>query len=118
MPTDLEIREHAAVPRVIRQVLDCLSGALPKGTRVIVFGSHAADRAKDDSDIDIDLFIIEHKVDNRTAEIIRLSELLGRQFIPADVVMMSNEMFSRQSEIPNTLAWRVAKQGIEYELVH
>jgi predicted nucleotidyltransferase len=116
MPTDLEIREHAAVPRVIRQVLDCLSGALPKGTRVIVFGSHAADRAKDDSDID--LFIIEHKVDDRTAEIIRLSELLGRQLIPADVVVMSSEMFSRQSEIPNTLAWRVAKQGIEHELVH
>jgi predicted nucleotidyltransferase len=116
MSTDLEVRECASAPQVIRQALDCLSGALPKGARVIVFGSHAVGRAKDDSDLD--LFVIEHKVDDRTAEIIRLSELLGRQLIPADVVVMSSEMFDRQSEIPNTLAWRVTKQGIEYALVH
>jgi predicted nucleotidyltransferase len=116
MSTNLKVRDHATAPQVIRQVLDCLSGALPHGARVIVFGSHAAGRAKNDSDID--LFVIEQKIDDRTAETIRLSELLGRRLIPADVVVMSSEMFNRQSEIPNTLAWRVAKQGIEYALVH
>jgi len=96
--------------------LDHLAPALPSGARVIVFGSHADGSASANSDLD--LLIIEPEVKDRVAEMIRLSTLLGRQLIPADVVVMSSEMFGRQREIPNTLAWRVARQGIEYEFVH
>lgn len=105
-----------STPQAIRVALGHLSQALPNGARVIVFGSHAEGRAQADSDID--LLIIEPEVDDRAAEMSRLSALLGRQLIPADVVVMSSEMFDRQREIPNTLAWRVARQGIEYEFVH
>ncbi|MBI4740319.1 MAG: nucleotidyltransferase domain-containing protein [Betaproteobacteria bacterium] len=98
----------------VRLALDHLSAALPDGARVIVFGSHAEGSARPDSDID--LFVIEPEVKDRAEEMIRLSALLGRQLIPADVVVMSGEMFVRQREIPNTLAWRVARQGVEYEL--
>ena len=115
MTAVLEVREPA-VPQVIRSALDYLIPVLPNGTRVIVFGSHAEGTARADSDID--LLVIEPEVKDRAAEMIRLSALLGRQLIPADVVVMSSEMFGRQREIPNTLAWRVARQGIEYELVH
>lgn len=108
--------QKSIVPQAIQAALDCLTQALPQGARVIVFGSHAAGQAQADSDID--LFVIEPEVGDRTAETIRLSALLGRRLIPADVVVMSNEMFVRQREIPNTLAWRVARQGIEYALVH
>ena len=96
--------------------LDHLAPELPIGARVFVFGSHAEGSARADSDID--LLIIEPEVKDRAAEMIRLSALLGRQLIPADVEVMSSEMFCRQREIPNTLAWRVARQGIEYEFVH
>ena len=115
MPTVHEVCEPA-VPQVIRLALDHLAPELPIGARVIVFGSHAEGSARADSDID--LLIIEPEVKDRAAEMIRLSALLGRQLIPADVVVMSSEMFGRQREIPNTLAWRVARQGIEYEFVH
>lgn len=115
MTAVLEIREFAA-PQAIRLALDHLAPALPNGARVIVFGSHADGSARTDSDID--LLIIEPEVKDRAAEMIRLSALLGRQLIPADVVVMSSEMFSRQREIPNTFAWRVARQGIEYEFIH
>jgi predicted nucleotidyltransferase len=83
---------------------------------VFVFGSHAEGNARADSDID--LLIIEPEVKDRAAEMTRLSALLGRKLIPADVVVMSSEMFGRQREIRNTLAWRIARQGIEYEFAH
>jgi len=104
------------VPETIRLVLDHLAPELPQGARVIVFGSHAEGTAHADSDID--LLVIEPEVKDRAAEMIRLSALLGRQLIPADVVVMSSEMFGRQREITNTLAWRVARRGIEYEFAH
>lgn len=103
-------------PQAIRAALDCLAQALPHGTTVIVFGSHATGRAQADSDID--LFVVEPEVADRTAETIHLTAWLGRRLIPADVVVMSREMFARQREIPNTLAWRVARQGIEYAIAH
>lgn len=83
---------------------------------MIVFGSHVEGGARANSDID--LLVIEPEVKDRAAEMIRLSALLGRQLIPADVVVMSSEMFGRQREIINTLAWRIARQGIEYEFTH
>ncbi len=103
-------------PKAIRSVLDHLAPELPRGARVIVFGSHVVGNARADSDID--LLVIEPEVKDRTAEMIRLSALLGRQLIPADVVVMSSEMFGRQRKITNTLAWRIARQGIEYEFAH
>ncbi|MCX8085568.1 MAG: nucleotidyltransferase domain-containing protein [Rhodocyclaceae bacterium] len=101
-------------PSPIRRALDPLKGALPAGARVIVFGSHAEGRARADSDIDI--LVIEPEVSDRMVETIRLSSLLGRELIPADVVVMTSEMFDRQRQIPNTLAWRAARDGVEYEL--
>lgn len=100
----------------IQSVLTFLAPELPQGARVFVFGSHAEGSARADSDIDV--LVIEPEVKDRAAEMIRLSALLGRQLIPADVVVMSSEMFGRQREIRNTLAWRIARQGIEYEFAH
>jgi predicted nucleotidyltransferase len=106
----------STAPETIRLAISHLATELPDGTRVIVFGSHAEGRAKPDSDID--LFVIEPEVKDRAAEMVRLSAALGRQLIPADVVVMSSEMFSRQRNTPNTLAWHVARQGVEYEFAH
>lgn len=103
-------------PAAVRLALDHLAPELPDGARVIVFGSHANGTARADSDID--LLVIEPAVGDRAAETVRLSTLLGRQLIPADVVVMSGEMFGRQSKITNTHAWRVARQGVEYEFPH
>ena len=104
------------VPAAIQSALACLAPELPYGARVIVFGSYAEGRARADSDID--LLVIEPEVQDRVAEMIRLSALLGRLLIPADVVVMGSDMFGRQRESRNTLAWRIAREGIEHESAH
>lgn len=108
--------QRSIAPAAVQSALTCLAPELPRGARVIVFGSYAVGNARADSDID--LLVIEPEVKDRVAEMTRLSALLGRQLIPADVVVMSSEMFGRQREIRNTLAWRIARQGVEYEFAH
>lgn len=97
----------------IAEAASCLSGELPVGSRMIVFGSQGRGDAKPDSDLD--LLVIEPTVTNRFAEMTRLSTLLGQRLIPADVVVLSAEAFERQKLITNTLAWRAAREGSLHE---
>ncbi|TSE24505.1 Nucleotidyltransferase domain protein [Tepidimonas sediminis] len=93
----------------IEQARRQLDGALPEGSRVILFGSHARGQARPDSDLD--LLVVEPEVTDRHAEMARLAALLGRAHIPADVVVMSTAAFERQAGVVNTLAWRAQREG-------
>lgn len=93
--------------------LACLRGRLPPGSRVIVFGSRARGEAREDSDLD--LLVVEPEVGNRFDEMARLASLLGRQLIPADVVVMSDAAFEDERTQPNTLAWRAVREGRIHE---
>jgi predicted nucleotidyltransferase len=99
---------------LIQDAVDCLAQAVPTGTRLIVFGSQARGDAQVDSDLD--LLVVEPKVGDRFAEMARLSTLLGRRLIPADVVVMSADTFEQQKTVTNTLAWRAAQEGQVHEL--
>jgi predicted nucleotidyltransferase len=101
-PVDLTLR-----------VVECLRPVLPKGSRVAVFGSCARGDAASDSDID--LLVLEPEVPDRHREMSRLSRLLGRQLIPADVVVMSTRAFDEQRDIVNSLAWCVVREGQWHE---
>ncbi|MDI6748757.1 MAG: nucleotidyltransferase domain-containing protein [Rhodocyclaceae bacterium] len=100
----------------LQRAIDCLATALPVGSKVILFGSAAENRARADSDLD--LFVIEPEVANLSEEAARLAALLGRQLIAADVVVQDAATFDKQRRIPNTLAWHVARRGIAYGIEH
>lgn len=99
---------------LIQDALSCLSPAVPAGTRMIVFGSQGRGDAREDSDLD--LLVVEPVVADRFAEMARLSTLLGRRLIPADVVVMSRDAFDQQKAVVNTLAWRALQEGVVHEL--
>ena len=99
---------------LVQDTVDCLAAAVPPGTRLIVFGSTARGDARDESDID--LLVVEPVVIDRFGEIARLSALLGRRLIPADVKVLSAEAFEKQKSITNTLAWRAVQEGQFHEL--
>ena len=99
---------------LIDDALACLVRELPAGSRLIVFGSQVRGEVRADSDLD--LLVVEPEVADRFAEMARLSTVLGRRLIPADVVVMSAGAFEQQKGVVNTLAWRAAREGQEHEL--
>lgn len=101
-------------PTWLSETVECLRHAVPAGSRIIVFGSYARGDARDDSDLD--LLVVEPEVADRVAETVRLSALLGRRLLPADVVVMSRSTYESERAVPNTLAYRAANEGKVLEL--
>ena len=99
----------------IRRAAEVLIRAAPPGSTVILFGSHSTGLARGDSDLDF--LVVEDRVQNRFAEMARLSRLLGDLLIPADVVVVSRAFFERYRDTPNTLAYEASRKGRVYEPV-
>ena len=96
----------------IHHAIETLLAAVPAGSRVIVFGSQATGTADDRSDVD--LLVVEPEVTNRIQEMLRLTEVLRPLRIPVDVLVLSEAAFDYWKTTPNSLAYRVAKEGKVY----
>jgi predicted nucleotidyltransferase len=67
----------------IERAVDSLLEAAPDGSRVILFGSHARGDARPDSDLDF--LVIEPRVADHRAEMVRLHHVLQPMRVPVDV---------------------------------
>ncbi|MFH0964164.1 MAG: nucleotidyltransferase domain-containing protein [Planctomycetota bacterium] len=99
----------------IERAAKALLGAAPRASTVILFGSYGAGRAGPESDLDF--LVVEPEIKDRIGEMARLSRLLGKMLIPADVVVVSRELFERFRDTPNTLAHEASRGGRVYESV-
>ncbi len=84
--------------------------AVAQPVRVILFGSYGRGDAGPDSDLDI--MVIERRVDNRGEEMIRLRKAVGSIDVGADVLVYSETEYERRSQVPGTVL-----SGIHTELV-
>ena len=86
-----------------------LRDAAPPGSQIILFGSQARGNARPNSDADF--LVVEPKVRDRFGEMTRLSHLLGKMLVPADVVVMGKNIYDRFRDTPNTLAYTALREG-------
>jgi predicted nucleotidyltransferase len=79
------------------------------GARVILFGSQARGEAGPDSDID--LLVVQPRVDDRFGEIVRLQRVLAPLRLPADVVVVSEAHVQEWGDVQNTMLHDALREG-------
>ncbi len=91
--------------------------AVAQPIRVILFGSCGRGDAGQDSDLD--LMVIERRVDNRGEEMIRLRKAVGSIGVGVDVLVYSETEYERRSQVPGTVLYWARKEGRPlYEATH
>ena len=85
-----------------------ISAAAPDA-RVILFGSHAREEAVPGSDLDF--LVIEPTVENAGMESVRLRRTLRGLGVPADVVVVDEDLARRRSMVAGTMVERALREG-------
>ena len=92
----------------IRQAVELLrQAANPK--KIILFGSYGRGEPTDDSDVD--LLVVEDRVEDVGAEMVRLMRVLSPLRIPAEVLVTSLAEFERWSTAPGSVFRHAAEEG-------
>ncbi|MDP2784041.1 MAG: nucleotidyltransferase domain-containing protein [Sulfurimicrobium sp.] len=95
-------------PDVIQSAVQKLVAAA-QPSRVILFGSYARGEASEDSDLD--LLVVESRVENRGAEMVRLRRAIGRLGTGVDVLVYSEEEVARRGGVPGTVIYWALQEG-------
>jgi predicted nucleotidyltransferase len=85
-----------------------LTAAAP-GARVVLFGSHARGDAGPSSDVD--LLVIEPRVEDQFAEIVRLQRVLAPLRLPADIVVLSAQHVAEWRDVESTMLHEALREG-------
>lgn len=86
-----------------------LSAAAGSDARVILFGSHAKGSAGPGSDLD--LLVIEPKLESRSKEFVRLREALGDIGAPVDLIVVSEEHVARWGKVRGGVIHQALQEG-------
>lgn len=86
-----------------------MAAAAPPRSRIILFGSHARGQAHADSDLDF--LVIEPEVEHIAAESVRLRRVLREIPSAIDVIVVSDELARRRSQVPGTMVDRALREG-------
>lgn len=78
-------------------------------SRVIVFGSYA--RGDADEGSDLDLMVIEREVPSKGEEMLRLNRAIGWLGKGVDVLVYSEQEFSRRAGVPGTAPYWAQREG-------
>lgn len=92
----------------INKAVDLLRQAAPEAT-VIVFGSCARGETNEDSDLDV--LVVEPRVDDQWDEMVRLRRAMRPIRIAADVIVVSQKTFDEWADTPNTVLYEAAHEG-------
>jgi predicted nucleotidyltransferase len=83
------------------------AAAMPK--KIILFGSQAREKA--DALSDLDILIVEHRVKNRVAEMVRLNRVVSPLRVPVDLLVVSEEAYAYWSSTPGNVYYHARTQG-------
>jgi uncharacterized protein len=81
--------------------------ARPK--KIILFGSQA--RREADTRSDLDILIVEPRVMNRVAEMVRLNRVVSPLRVPVDLLVVSEETYEYWSSTPGNVYYQARTQG-------
>jgi predicted nucleotidyltransferase len=99
--------DDAVIQEAGRRIL----AAAPKGSRVILFGSHARGEAHKHSDLDF--LVIEPEVEDRGKESVRLRSTLDGMLVPADVIVVSEKRAREWRDAQGSLIHAALAEGRE-----
>jgi uncharacterized protein len=94
---------------VITEIGRRLAGAVPEGSRVVLFGSRARGGAGAASDYDV--LVIEPAVENPAVESARLRGELDELGTPIDVVVVAEDVARRRAVVRGTVVDRALREG-------
>ena len=78
--------------------------------RVILFGSHAAGTATDDSDVD--LLIVMPVNGSKRQKTIEVGVALADFDLPKDIVISTPDAFSWRKDVPGTIEYPATREGV------
>ena len=77
--------------------------------KIILFGSYARGKPREDSDLDF--LVVEKGLKAHRMEMVRLSDVLRPLRIPVDVLVASEKVFNEWADTPKTVLFEAVKMG-------
>ncbi len=78
--------------------------------RLVLFGSRASQKINPNSDID--LCVINDRVEDKSQEFIKIRKALGSFISPMDILILNKDEFEKRKDIWGTVQYEIDKKGI------